>query len=296
MNNYNLRSDLPLLFDFYIVAKEGNLTKAANKYLVTQPNLSRSIKILEERLNLQLFLKSNKGVTLTLDGEKLYKEIDGVFSKFMLGFDIDNNELSGTITIGTTRNISDYKLEVYLSEFTRKYPNVNIKIITDSASNLNEYLINHRIDVLIDYLPHINSSEKYNVEVKSISEFNTCFACSKSFYEKNKNNIKSLKDLSKYKLVIPGSSRRRQMLDEVLQVNNVELVPSIEMPDSKLMIDFVENNDFIGYFIEEELDDTNLVKLNLEEKMPVNSIGIIYHKKTINSIAKEFVELVVGEN
>ena len=68
------------------------------------------------------------------------------------------------------------------------------------------------------------------------------------------------------------------------------------MPDSKLMIDFITNNEFIGYFVEEELNNTELVKIELKEKMPINSIGLIYHKKTINSIAKEFVELVVRES
>lgn len=296
MDNYNLRNDLPLYFDFYIVAKEGNFTKAAEKHFVSQPNLSRSIKNLEEKLNLKLFVKNNKGVKLTLDGEKLYNRLDNTFSDFMIKFDNKNDDMSGVITIGSTRNISDYKLEEYLSKFIKKYPKVQVKILTDSASNLNQYLVNHRIDILIDYLPQINYSEKYDFVVKAINEFNTCFACSKSFYEKNKDNIKSLKDLNNYSLVIPGSSRRRQMLDEVLQANNVELSPMIEMPDSKLMIDFISNNDFIGYFIEEELENTNLVKIDLKEKMPINSIGMIYHKKSINEIAKKFTELVIDNS
>lgn len=296
MNNYNLRNELPYLFDFYIVAKECNLTKAANKYYVSQPNLSRNIKVLEEKLNLKLINKNNKGIELTLDGERLYNKLDKHFSNIISDLDDKEEEFTGNIIIGTTRNISDYKLEKYLTLFMKKYPKVNIKIITDSASNLNDYLVNHKIDILIDYLPQINSSEKYDFDVKSIGEFTTCFACSKSFYDRIKNDIKSLEDLKKYTLVIPGSSRRRQGLDEILQANNIELTPKVEMPDSKLMIDFITNNEFIGYFVEEELSNTDLIKIELKEKMPINSIGLIYHKKTINSIAKEFVELVVRES
>ena len=69
----------------------------------------------------------------------------------------------------------------------------------------------------------------------------------------------------------------------------------MEMPDSKLMIDFVNDTDYIGYFVENELIDNNLVKLQLREEMPVNSIGIIYHKKAINNAAKKFIELVVNK-
>ena len=296
MYDYDIRNDLPMLYDFYIVAKEGSFSQAAEKSTISQSNLSRTIKNLEQKYNLQLFIKNNKGVSLTLDGEKLYKKIDPIFNSLVQKGNDIVDVLDSTIVIGTTRNISDYKLEKYLSKFNKKYPNTKIKILTDSASNLNDYLMKHRIDILIDYLPHINFSEKYELEVKPIGQFNTCFACSKEYYNAMASKIKSLMDLSKYNLVIPGSSRRRQMLDEILQNNNIELNPIVEMPDSKLMIDFVTNNDFIGYFVEEEIKDTNLIKLDIKEELPINNIGIIYHKKTINSIANKFIELVVKDN
>lgn len=292
MYNYDIRSDLPILYDFYIVAKEGNYSKTAEKYFVSQPNLSRSVKSLESKMNVVLFVKVKGGVKLTNDGEKLYNELDSVFSNPLFK---KNDEYSGTVTIGTTRNIADYKLEKYLSESFNKYPNIKIKVITDSATNLNNYLFDHKIDILIDYLPHINTSEKYELEIVSIDSFSTCFACSKELYNKIGNNIKSLKDLNKYNLVIQGSSRRKQYLDELLQSKNIKLTPKMEMPDSKLMIDFVEKNEFIGYFIEDELKNTNLVKIDLEEKMPFNAIGIIYHKKTTSNVARKFVELVVNK-
>ena len=46
-------------------------------------------------------------------------------------------------------------------------------------------------------------------------------------------------------------------------------------------------------FIENEIEDTNLVKLKIKEEMPINSFGIIYAKDTINRFAKIFVELVL---
>ena len=137
--------------------------------------------------------------------------------------------------------------------------------------------MNHKIDVLIDYLPNINYSEKFDLEVKPISQYITCFACSKSYYEKIKNDIHTYNDLSKYTLVISGSSRRRQMLDEELQKRNIELTPKHLMPDSKLMADVIKENDYIGYFIEDELKEYDLVKIELDDKMPINPIGIIFN-------------------
>lgn len=290
---YDLRSNFGYYYDFFISAKEKSFSNASRKHHVSYSSLSRSVAKLEEILNLKLINTTNKGFELTLDGDRLYKRLDKFFNSIEVFTAEDlSTSLDVTLTIGTTRNIADFILPKYLSKFAKSYPNVKFKIFTDSASNLNEYLINHQIDILIDYLPHINYSEKYDLEVKPISEYKTCFACSKTYYEKIKNKIHSIKDLSNYTLVISGSSRRRQILDEMLQKNNIVLSPKHLMPDSKLMADFIKNNDYIGYFIEDELEEYDLVKIELKEEMPINPVGIIYPKNTINHVGRDFVKIV----
>ena len=110
---------------------------------------------------------------------------------------------------------------------------------------------------------------------------------SKKFYEKCGKNISSIKELNDYNLVLPGNSRRRQLLDEVLQKLNIELVSKIEMPDSKLMGDFVNTNDYIGYFIKEEAKHYGLVEINVKEKLPTNSIGMIYFENILSVTRKK---------
>lgn len=289
---YDLRSNFIYYHDFYISAKEKSFSEAGKINNISQSSLSRSVAKLEEILNLKLVNTTNKGFKLTIDGERIYNMLDKFFSSIDLFTAEELSESSNKISIGTTRNIADFILPKYLNKFIEEYPNVNIKIFTDSASNLNNFITNHKIDVLIDYLPHINYNEKFDLEVKPIAEYTTCFACSKSYYEEIKDKIHSLKDLSNYTLVISGSSRRRQMLDELLQKSNVELNPKHLMPDSKLMADVIKNNNYIGYFIEDEIEEYDLVKIELEEDMPINPIGVIYPKRTINHVAKDFIKIV----
>ena len=82
--------------------------------------------------------------------------------------------------------------------------------------------------------------------------------------------------MQNYKLIIPGKSRRKQALSELLTSINEELTVSIEMPDSKLMAELVNNNDYIGYFILDEALEYNLIPLMLDVEMPYNYIGLIY--------------------
>ena len=213
----DLRNNFAHYYDFYISATEKSFSEAGRKYFITPSSLTRSVAKLEQILDLKLVKTSNVGFELTLDGERLLKKLNEFFKNIEI-YQMQNltEKLDVVLTIGTTRNIADYTFVKYLIHFNQLYPNVKVNIITDSASNLNDYLVNHKIDILIDYLPHINSTEKYELEVLPITQYYTYFACSKTYFNKYGKNISSLTDLMEHKLIIPGSSRRRQILDEVL--------------------------------------------------------------------------------
>ena len=60
---------------FYYVAKYQNFTRAARVLGNNQPNITHSMNRLESQLNCVLFIRSNRGVTLTPEGEMLYSRI-----------------------------------------------------------------------------------------------------------------------------------------------------------------------------------------------------------------------------
>ena len=77
--------DLNLYKVFYTVAQCKNISHAADMLFVSQPAVSKSVKTLENLLNIQLFSRSSKGVSLTPEGEVLYKHIKCGFDEFSLG-------------------------------------------------------------------------------------------------------------------------------------------------------------------------------------------------------------------
>ena len=50
---------------FYIIAKNKNITKAANELNISQPAISRMLKTMEDQMNTKLFIRKTKGVILT---------------------------------------------------------------------------------------------------------------------------------------------------------------------------------------------------------------------------------------
>jgi len=73
--------ELRQLRTFCIVAEELNLTRAAERLHMTQPPLSRKIKTLEEELGSRLFIRSPKGLALSVTGQFLYEQAHQLFDK-----------------------------------------------------------------------------------------------------------------------------------------------------------------------------------------------------------------------
>ena len=72
--------NLDLYKIFYTVAKHKHMTKASEELHISQPAISQSIKKLEDQLGGTLFIRSNKGMELTSEGEMFFEHIKGALS------------------------------------------------------------------------------------------------------------------------------------------------------------------------------------------------------------------------
>ncbi len=72
------------LQNFVIVADCGSINKASEKLFISQPNLSRSIHLLEKEMGRDLFIRTNKGVVLTPFGKQLYYYAQSILNKYQM--------------------------------------------------------------------------------------------------------------------------------------------------------------------------------------------------------------------
>ena len=92
---------------FYFVAKYKSFTKAADILHNNQPNITRCMNNLEQELECTLFLRSNRGIVLTPEGEKLYKHVAIAYKQLSLAEEElrqDRTLENGIITIGASEN------------------------------------------------------------------------------------------------------------------------------------------------------------------------------------------------
>ena len=106
---------------FYYVAKYGNLSQAAKQLLNNQPNMTRAIKNLEAELGCPLFLRTNRGMKLTPEGERLYAHVRIAFEHIEAG-EAEITE-SRTLQTGTVYvAASDRRVKRGHSRYCRRHP------------------------------------------------------------------------------------------------------------------------------------------------------------------------------
>ena len=93
---------------------------------------------MEKEYNTALFIRSKNGVILTREGNRLYESIKSPFKQLeKIEADISINSLKETtVHIGATATSLECFLFRVLDDIKKKYPSLNVRIYTDSSSNL----------------------------------------------------------------------------------------------------------------------------------------------------------------
>ena len=116
---------------FYFVAQYKSFTKAAEILNNNQPNITRCMNILENELECKLFVRSNRGVTLTPEGEKLFQHVAIAYEQLSTAeseLKKDKSLESGLITIGASETALRLLLLDRLETFHAQYPGVRLPI------------------------------------------------------------------------------------------------------------------------------------------------------------------------
>ena len=142
--------ELRVLRYFLMVAREENITKAAELLYITQPTLSRQLSQLEDELGVKLFQRGQHGISLTEDGMLLRRraqEIVALAEKAERELSHTDDVLSGEIAIGSgeTKNIEI--LTAMMAEFRSKHPDVTFDIYAASADDIKERLERGLVDI-----------------------------------------------------------------------------------------------------------------------------------------------------
>lgn len=142
--------ELRVLNYFLAVAREENITKAAQMLHISQPTLSRQMMQLEEELGVKLFARSNHNIVLTEDGlllKRRAQELIALADKTKRDFINKDAELSGEVAIGSGEFRSTRELAKIMVAFQKKHPLVQFRIYSGNADNIQDYIERGHLDL-----------------------------------------------------------------------------------------------------------------------------------------------------
>lgn len=142
--------NLKQLEAFVQVSESGSFSKAAKELFLTQPTISAHISSLEKELNVRLFIRNTKEVSLSDDGKDLYryaKQITDLEKAIEERFYMDSDDGKHFITIAASTIPAQYLLPKVLMCYRERYPKEQIKIMETDSSEVVTQVVDHMVDV-----------------------------------------------------------------------------------------------------------------------------------------------------
>lgn len=283
---------------FYEVAVTKSFSATSKKLHISQPAITKQIKNLENQLNCKLFIRTQKGVTLTQEGECIFGSIKIGLNAFELAekkISEVNNIITGTIRLGVSTTMTKTFLMPYIKQFHKLHPNIVFEISTDPTSTLKEELKKGKIDFIVaKFPPKITDDLKYT----KIGPMQDIFVVSKDCKELINKELK-IEEVLKYPTLLqkrPSSSR--EYIEKFCEENHYNLHSIMEIASSNLLIEFAKIGYGIGVvtkeYVRNELKRKELYELNVTPEIPKRNFGIISLKNNyLSKGCTEFLNILL---
>ncbi|MGL5258722.1 MAG: LysR family transcriptional regulator [Lachnospiraceae bacterium] len=296
-----MEHNLNLYYIFYTVATCQNISAAAKELYISQPAISKAISKLEQNLNIVLFIRNSRGVSLTEEGACLYEQLTQAFQCIKNGEDRIKkmNELGvGHITIGVSTTLCKYVLLPYLKKFIQNNPHVKIEVICQSSSKTLMDIDQGTLDIGLVGLVALPEKKK-GIVFTSIAKIQDTFVTTNNYL----NYLKIRDGLSKKSILnnatfimLEKENLSRKYMDEQLHNSDITLSNIMEVNNMDLLIDFAKIDLGISCvikdFVLEDLKQKNLIEIKVVDSIPKRELGFVYSTNTFkeNKMIEKFLK------
>jgi len=135
---------------FRQVAELRSLTKASRALHLSQPAVTKHIKLLEEELQLPLFIRSSSGVVLTDAGTIFLQHVQTTEKErasILEQLQAPVGKLTGNLRLGSSMTIASYYLPEILMRFKARYPGVTCGVVEGNTDFILGLLLDQRIEL-----------------------------------------------------------------------------------------------------------------------------------------------------
>ena len=268
---------------FHAVAEAGSFTSATVILNLSQSAISRQIQSLEDDLKVKLFERHARGLTLTENGEYVYKTAHEVISKLKeveTSLGDQKNKPSGKITITTVRSFGTHWLTPRIQEFMKLNPDIEVELIFDDKEL---DLSTRQADIGI----FMRRPKQLNYIQRKLIDINYHIYGSSKYLERY-GMPKTINDLNKHRFISFGKGAPSP-------VYNPDWALKIGMKDSKKRKSIMKVNSVMGLLLAVEsgvglaalpdylvFQSTNLIKVLPKIEGPITEAHFVYPQSLKN--------------
>lgn len=292
-------SKLDLYKVFCTVGKSESFSQAAKDMYMTQPAVSQAIRQLEKELEIRLFNRTPKGVTLTHDGLLLFEYANSALNLLRIGEEKmveSKNLMAGELRIGVGDTISRYFLLPYLEAFHNSYPQIKFKIFNGTTLELSALLKSGEVDIIICNFP-LNDPA---LELRPCLEIQDIFVCGEK-YKSRLTKPLTLTEVAAFpSILLEPKSISRKYVEDYLLTKGIKISPEFELGSHDLLLEFAKINLGIACvtkeFSQEYLTKGLVYEVPLVEEIPQRNIGACSLKSVpLSSAATKFIEMIENQ-
>ncbi len=282
---------------FYYVAKYGNITQAAKILLNNQPNLTRAIKTLESELGCPLFIRNNRGMKLTPEGERLFGHIRIAFENIEAGEAeiIESRNLEkGTVFVAASEVALHCVLLPVLKQYRTLYPGIRLKISNHSTPQAVDAIKNGIADIAVVTTPTLPSAM---IEEVTVRKFHEVAVCSAAFSELLGEKV-GFAELLSYPMISLGTQTKSfELYSDFFAEEGLHYHPETEAATADQILPMVKADLGIGFIPREFLQGVEGVfVIETEKPLPEREIRIVKrHEQTLSIAAKELERLILKQ-
>ena len=252
---------------------------------------------MEKELGCTLFTRSNKGVTLTPEGEKLYRRVAIAYEQITAA----EEELSrynglneGIVRVGVSETALHEVLLPALVKYHALYPKIKFSLINLTNAQAIGAVKNQAVDFALIATPF---DEDKTLKTVTIKTFQDIVVCGKRYKYLTSEKVGFEEILKHCVISLNKTTKTYEYYFNLFRRRGLNFSPDIEVSTSNQILPIVKNNLGIGFvpesFAEKEIADGEVFKLETEEEIAPREICLIKRKDFSLSVAAKELESVL---
>lgn len=277
--------DINSISAFIEVAQHQSFSLAAEHLFITQPAVSKRITALENELDIKLFNRVNRRVSLTEAGQTLLPRFQALRSEIedIKRFAADlSGSVSGKLMMGTSHHIGLRRLPPVLKQFNRQFPQVQLDIRFEDSEQACLAIERGELEVALVTLP---ASIPEQLQTRTIWTDQLHIVAAPGHPLHRKRSV-SLKELAAHPCVLPSKDTYTyRILQHKLAVFNVEL--NVQMSTNYIeTLKMLVSSGFGWSLLPHTMLDESIVTIATELALERKLGTIVHRKRTLSNAAR----------